>query len=94
DEARKEGWSAVRHLLLAIEVLSPGSGRGDRIVKRQLYQREGVPLYWIIDIEAKAVEVWTPRARQARIEREMLTWHPAGASEPFTLPLAKLFRPV
>ncbi|HEX5435793.1 MAG TPA: Uma2 family endonuclease, partial [Gemmatimonadaceae bacterium] len=46
DEARKEGWSAVRHLLLAIEVLSPGSGRGDRIVKRQLYQREGVPLYW------------------------------------------------
>jgi Uma2 family endonuclease len=94
EEARKSEWTTVRHLLLAAEVLSPGSARADRIVKRRLYQREGVPLYWMVDADARTVEVWTPDARAARIEREVLAWHPVGASTPFTLPLAKLFRPV
>ena len=93
-EARKPEWTAVRHLLLAIEVLSPGSRRADRVVKRLLYQREGVPLYWIVDADAHAVEVWTPEVRGARIEREMLVWLPAGAAAPFTIQLADLFRPV
>ncbi|HET7564249.1 MAG TPA: Uma2 family endonuclease [Gemmatimonadaceae bacterium] len=94
DEARQTEWSDVRHLLLVAEVLSPGSARGDRIVKRQLYQREGVPLYWMVDVDARAVEVWTPDAQTPRVERELLVWHPTGASTPFTLALATLFRPV
>ncbi|HEX5438422.1 MAG TPA: Uma2 family endonuclease, partial [Gemmatimonadaceae bacterium] len=94
EEARKPEWTAVRHLLLAVEVLSPGSVRGDREVKRRLYQREGVPAYWIIDADARAAEVWTPDAREAHIEREVLAWHPAGASAPLILPLAELFEPI
>jgi Uma2 family endonuclease len=94
EEARKEEWTAVRHLLLAAEVLSPGSVRGDRVVKRRLYQREGVPLYWIVDADARTVEVWTPDAAEARIERDVLAWHPEGASEPFLLSLEELFRPL
>ena len=94
EEARTPEWTDVRHLLLAIEVLSPASVRADRVVKRLLYQREGVPLYWIVDADAGAVEEWTPDAQEARIERGMLSWHPAGASTPFTLQLADLFRPI
>jgi Uma2 family endonuclease len=94
DEARKPEWTDLRHLLLAAEVLSPGSVRGDRVVKRQLYQRHGVPLYWIVDADARAVEVWTPDAAEARIERDVLAWHPDGASEPLLLSLEELFRPL
>ena len=93
-EARTPEWTDVRHLLLAIEVLSPGSRRADRVVKRLLYQREGVPLYWVVDADAHAIAVWTPEARAPRIERETLVWHPVGASAPFMHSVGELFRPI
>jgi Uma2 family endonuclease len=64
------------------------------LVKRRLYQRHGVPLYWIIDADAKRAEMWTPKSGKARIEHEMLVWHPEGASAPLTLQLEELFRPI
>lgn len=91
EEARKSEWTAVRHLLLAVEVLSPGSWRGDHVVKRRLYQSEGVPLYWIVDADARSVDVWTPSASEAHTERETLTWHPAGTSAPLTVSLEAIF---
>jgi Uma2 family endonuclease len=39
-------------VLLAVEVVSPGSRRIDNIVKRAEYQDAGIPHYWIVDIEA------------------------------------------
>jgi Uma2 family endonuclease len=94
EEVRTFDWTELRHLLLAAEVLSLSSVRADRMVKRRLYQEQGVPLYWIVDPDAHTVEVWTPDAREARIEREMLAWHPAGAAAPFALALETLCRPV
>jgi Uma2 family endonuclease len=88
---RDESWTPVRHLLLAVEVLSPSSRRADRFAKRQLYQRQGVPLYCIVDPDARTVEVWTPDAHFPTIERERLVWHPEGAAEPFACALAELF---
>src|SRR5687768_917983 len=44
-------WEEAGRLLLAVEILSPTTARADRNVKRRLYQREGVPDYWIVDIE-------------------------------------------
>ncbi|HRN52419.1 MAG TPA: Uma2 family endonuclease, partial [Gemmatimonadaceae bacterium] len=36
-------WTESRDLLLAVEVLSPGTARVDRHTKRRIYQRQGVP---------------------------------------------------
>ena len=88
------GWRVIRHLLLAIEVLSPSTAAADRGVKRETYQARGVPLYWVLDPEARQVEVWTPDATEPRVERERIVWHPDGVDAPFELPLAELFRPV
>lgn len=86
-------WADVRALLLAIEVLSPSSLRADRFTKRRLYQERAVPLYWIVDAGERQVEVWTADVEFPLLERERLVWHPAGAAQPFALPLADLFRP-
>jgi Uma2 family endonuclease len=79
-----------RRLLLASEVLSPSSRLADRGRKRKLYQRR-VPLYWIVDLDARAVESWRPGAVQPTILRDRLEWHPPGAQVPFTLDLPKYF---
>lgn len=94
NEARKLEWKDVRHLLLIVEVLSPSTEHNDRYVKRRLYQLQGVPLYWIIDPDACAVECWTPRDLEPRMERERIVWHPEGATAPFELKLAELFAPL
>ena len=94
EDARPLEWKLMRHLLLAAEVLSPSTGRADRFVKRRRYQDAAVPLYWLVDAREQQVEVWTPDAEFPAIERERLTWHPTGATHPFTLSLAELFRPI
>ena len=53
-------WSDVKSLLLAVEILSPSSLRTDRVVKRDFYLANGVAEYWIIDLEARVLERWTP----------------------------------
>lgn len=43
---------------LVMEVLSPSSRKHDRLVKLNLYQRAGVPEYWIINPEEESVQVF------------------------------------
>ena len=50
--------------------------------------------YWIVDGDKHQVEVWTPEAELPPVERERVTWSPPGGSEPFTVELEELFRPV
>jgi Uma2 family endonuclease len=94
EEMRTLDWRRVKHLLLAIEVLSPTTSRADRFTKRRLYQEVGVPLYWIVDADLRQVEVWTPSAVFPRVESNRLEWRPVGAGEPFILELSELFRPI
>ena len=79
-----------RSLLLAIEVISPSSARGDRGPKRALFQRH-VPEYWIIDLDAALFERWRSRDERPEILRERIEWQPAGAFTPFELDLASFF---
>jgi Uma2 family endonuclease len=91
-QARTLNWAQFKDVLLVAEVLSPSSERSDRFVKRRRYQEAGVSWYWIVDGDARQVEVWTPETRFPSIERELLVWQPAGAAIPFTLELSDLFR--
>ena len=93
DEARTLMWSEVKTLLLAVEVLSQGTARFDRFAKRRLYQDIGIPLYWIVDPDQKAVEVWTPEAQFPSIERVRVEWKPEAATEAVVLELEELFKP-
>jgi Uma2 family endonuclease len=43
---------------LAIEVVSPGSGRIDRVRKLETYAKFGVRYYWIVDPLARTIEVY------------------------------------
>lgn len=91
-EARTMSWASVKTLLLVVEVLSPGTVRQDRFAKRRLYQEAGVPLYWLVDADAKVVEVWTPDARFPTTEQFAVCWHPSGAAEGMVVQLEDLFR--
>jgi Uma2 family endonuclease len=83
-------WHELGRPLLLVEVLSPSTARFDRVVKRARYQREGVE-YWIVDLEARLVERWTPNADRPEILTDEARWHPADVSEPCVIPLAPLF---
>jgi hypothetical protein len=47
-----------------------------------------------VDGDEHRVEVWTPDADLPRVERERVIWVAPGATRPFTLRLAELFRPI
>lgn len=46
---------------LVVEILSPSTALTDRGTKRQLCARYGVPYFWIVDLEARAVEAYALR---------------------------------
>ncbi|NPV30024.1 MAG: Uma2 family endonuclease [Firmicutes bacterium] len=79
---------------LVVEVLSPNSGRRDRLQKSRLYLRYGVREYWVVDPAAETVEVFSAGERG---------WLLAGVYGPedsltspllpeFTAPGAEIFR--
>ena len=90
---RTARWSDIRSLLLAVEVLSPSSLRTDRVEKRDLYLDAGVPVYWVVDLDARVVERWTPSHATPEILRTELTWPPAN-SDPLIIDLPALFERV
>jgi len=53
-----------------------------------------VPEYWIVDLERKVVEVWTPEAQFPRVERERTVWTPSESAEQLTIELQELFAPL
>jgi len=55
-EARIDGPPA-----LVVEVLSPSSGRKDRLQKMRIYQKAQVQHYWIVDPEQKTLECFALR---------------------------------
>ena len=93
EQARTLDWSKP-DLLLVVEVLSPSSAKHDRFIKRRRYQEASIPLYWIVDADARQEENWTPADSFPRFDREQVVWQPSGAAEPCSLPLAELFRPI
>lgn len=47
--------------VLAVEILSPNNPKYDLDVKRDRYQRAGVPSYWVVDPQVPRLRVWELR---------------------------------
>lgn len=41
----------AQDVLLAVEVVSPGSSQTDRVIKRHEYAKAGISCYWVIDLD-------------------------------------------
>jgi len=87
-------WADFPDPILVVEVLSPSTAHFDRFVKRRRFQRSGIAEYWIVDLDARAIERWRPHDERPEIHDEQLTWRPEGATEPLELDLPRYFREV
>ena len=76
--------------LLVIEVLSPSTARHDRFVKRPRYQREGIEC-WLVDLDSRMFERWTPDADRPELLTESITWQPHGTPALLRLDLGAFF---
>lgn len=90
ESRRLLGEMPARALLLAVEILSPSSSRHDRVTKRPAYQRT-VPVYWVVDLDARLVECWASNDERAQLITRTLDWRPAGATASFALNLPSYF---
>jgi Uma2 family endonuclease len=80
---------------LVAEVLSPSTRHKDRLLKRRLFEREGVREYWILDPEKDTVRVYLlapggygPGAELSAAAGDTLT---SSLLPGWSLPLARLF---
>jgi Uma2 family endonuclease len=87
-------WGVVTSLLVAVEVISTSSARTDRLEKRDYYLSTNVPEYWVVDLDARVVERWSPGRETPTVLRDALEWRAARASEPLTVDLTELFERV
>lgn len=80
--------------VLLAEVLSPSTAKRDRGIKRMLYQRVGAPEYWIVDLDARLIERWTPSDARPEILRDRLAWKDPVSGAEFSLDLEQFFAEV
>ena len=88
---RPPRWPEITWLALAVEVLSPSSVGQDRVRKRDFYLANGVREYWIVDLDARIVERWSPSRERPEIIRDVLEWNPVGTGEPLRIDLDAFF---
>ncbi len=81
---------------LAVEILSESTRRRDEVTKRHLYERHGVPEYWIVDPVLETVKVFRPggdgryrRAAELSLETGDVLESPLFPG--LEIPLAELF---
>jgi Uma2 family endonuclease len=68
---------------LVVEILSPTTSRTDRVTKAQIYARHSVPVYWIVDPEREAIEIYLLEADGYRLAATLQGKTPTAAP-PFT----------
>jgi Uma2 family endonuclease len=81
---------------LVIEILSPSSEEMDRQLKRKLYALHGVREYWIVNPDAKSIEVLTRQEGDLRIVQTFVAdeWLTSPLLEGFRMLLLEVFRPL
>lgn len=78
---------------LVIEILSASTAKRDRTVKRERYAFFGVPEYWVVDPEARRVEVYRSRLNPGppEVMDTTLLWQPIPDGPALTLRVQELF---
>ncbi len=77
---------------LVLEVLSPHSKRIDRIKKPVRYRDFGVPEYWVVDPEGRAIERYRLAAdAPPEVYAETLVWQPEPDKPALRLDVQSLF---
>jgi Uma2 family endonuclease len=59
---------------LVVEILSPSTRACDRNLKRKHYLVSGVPEIWLVDIDARAVEVWRIGSEEPEVVHDAVSW--------------------
>lgn len=83
-------WETAPRPILVVEVVSPSTRRRDFGTKRELYEEQAIPDYWIVDGDARAITVVRPGHDPVSVA-DTLTWAPAAAREPLTFPRSSVF---
>lgn len=81
----------LHDLLLAVEVASPSNPLLDYQIKRDLYLREGVGEYWVINPDARNVSRWKGRNDSGDVLDREVAWNPFGMPTPFVVDLSEFF---
>ena len=68
---------------LVVEILSPGTARSDWADKKRVYERAGVPRYWVVDPDARYLMAFRLVDGRYQVERRV---EAAGSFEPEGLP--------
>jgi Uma2 family endonuclease len=80
---------------LAIEVLSPSTRRRDRGIKLDRYRMFGVREYWIVDLDARRIEVWRfeagADAPTVLGTTDTLKWRPIPEGDEYEIPVSRFF---
>jgi Uma2 family endonuclease len=72
-------------------VLSPATRRADTGDKRDLYQRKGVPEYWVVDVENRIVDRWLPSDASPETVADTIVWHPDAMAPALSIDLRAYF---
>ncbi len=78
-------------LLLAVEIGSPSNPLLDYQIKRDLYLREGVGEYWVVNPDARNVSRWSGAADPGEVLSTTLRWQPQGMDEALVIDLPTFF---
>jgi Uma2 family endonuclease len=82
---RRDGSFTADEVVLAVEIVSPGSQSMDRVLKPALYAKAGIPHYWLIETDGgitvqthrldPATNVFEPSGAFTDVIRADEPWH-------------------
>jgi Uma2 family endonuclease len=78
---------------LIVECVAPDTADRDRGLKRERYAHFGVPEYWVIDAQARTVEIYRNSGADAHVPevvRERWAWQPMPNGPVLELDLPEL----
>lgn len=78
---------AATDVLIAVEVVSPGSKRTDTVTKRSEYAEAGIPHYWVVDLDEPVTVAALHRAGDFGYQEAPAVRGTFATAEPFPLTL-------